>query len=160
MRQIVCQRILSLNEFPNCLKEVIIISLILVGGTQTILAKLKCLCQSPKANEQCRKRWSIDSPLPLHKMHQCGPRDLQGLLTYSKSLVFTFLYTTNQAKALPFKEAFDFQTKSAKKKGLGFKDLDLRTWTRPKRKIFIGNKPEEYKDHALESTMVGDKARI
>ena len=155
MRQTVCQRILSLNEFPNCLKEVIIISLILVGGTQTILAKLKCLCQSPKANEQCRKRWSIDSPLPLHKMHQCDQRIYRVFSPTASHWYLPSCTPLTKQRPYPLNRLLISKQNRPKRK-----DLDLRTWTRPKRKIFIGNKPEEYKDHALESTMVGDKARI
>ena len=68
------------------------------------------------------------------------------------SLVFTFLCTTNLAKALTFEGAFDFQTKLAWKKGIGFEDLD-----KTKKKGFIENKSKEDKEHALEFAVVGDK---
>ena len=40
------------------------------------------------------------------------------------SLVFTFLSTTNQAKALTFGGAFDFQIKLTGRKGIRLEDLD------------------------------------
>ena len=43
---------------------------------------------------QKKKRWSIDSPCPLHKTHQLGLRDLKGFLNYSMLLVFTLLCAT------------------------------------------------------------------
>ena len=66
--------------------------------------------------------------------------------------MFTFSCTTNQAKALTFEGAFDFQTKLDRKKGIGFEDLDKVI-----KKDFTKNKPNEDKDQALESTVMGDK---
>ena len=66
-------------------------------------------------------------------------------------MVFTFLCVTNQAKALTFEGAFDFQMKFAEKKGIGIGDLD-----KTKKKDFIENKPKEDNNHALESVVVGD----
>ena len=40
------------------------------------------------------------------------------------SLIFTFLSTTNQGKALMFGGAFDFQIKLAGRKGIRLEDLD------------------------------------
>ena len=59
--------------------------------------------------------------------------------------------TTNQEKTLTFEEAFDVQTKLARKKGTRSRDLD-----KTKKKDLIENKSEEDKDHTLESTVVGD----
>ena len=67
-------------------------------------------------------------------------------------VVFTFLCVTNQAKALTFERAFDFQTKLTGRKVTGFKDLDKTV-----KKYLIENKPEEDKDQALESTLKRDK---
>ena len=73
-----------------------------------------------------------------------GLRDLYGLLNCSMSLVFTFLCTTNQAKARTFKGAFDFQTNLAKR----YKnELEKK----------IENKPKENKNQALEPMTEGDK---
>ena len=58
------------KEVLDPLNEIIIISPILLGRTQSILAKLKSLCQSLNVKEQCRKRRSTDSPLLMHNMHQ------------------------------------------------------------------------------------------
>ena len=57
-------------------------------------------------------------------MHQWELRDLWGLLNCSLSLVFAFSCTTNQAKALTFEGAFDFQTNLAKRNKIGFQELD------------------------------------
>ena len=51
-------------------------------------------------------------------------------------MTFTFLCTTNQAKALTFEWAFDFQTKLVGKNGIGFEKLG-----KTKKKDFIENKP-------------------
>ena len=91
-------------------------SQILLGGTQSNLAGLKSLYHSPIVNGQCRKRWSIDSPFPLHKTHHSGQRDL--------SLVFTFLCATNQARALTFEGAFDLPKNLAKRNKTRFEKLD------------------------------------
>ena len=68
------------------------------------------------------------------------------------SLVFTFLYITNQATPLTFERAFDFQINLVGMSGIGFKDLDNIV-----KKDFIENEPEEKKDQALESTIERDK---
>lgn len=85
---------------PKSLYEMIIMPHTLLVGTQSILVYMNKLCHCPKVIGQCRKIWSIDSPLLIRKMHQSRLRNLKSLLDYSMSLVFTFLYTTNQAKVL------------------------------------------------------------
>ena len=52
----ILQRVLPLIEFPKHLKEIIIISQILSGGTHSISACEKILCHNPKVIEQCKKR--------------------------------------------------------------------------------------------------------
>ena len=96
----------------------------LLGGTQSNLARLKSLCHRPIVNGQCRKRWLIDSPFPLHKTHHRGQKDFYGLLNCIMSLVFTFLCATNQARALIFEGALiSSKTWSEETR------WDLRDWT-------------------------------
>ena len=132
VRHEICQRVLPLIEFPNPLNEITIISPILWGRTQSKWAIAKSLSQGPNIIGQCKNKWSTDSSLLLLRMHQWGLRDLYGLLTCNILMVFTFLCGTNQAKALNFEGAFDFQTKLARRKG-----LDLRTWTRLWKEILL-----------------------
>ena len=42
-----------------------IMSEMLFGGTQSILANWKSLCHNPNVTEQWRKRWSTDSPCSI-----------------------------------------------------------------------------------------------
>ena len=57
-------------------------------------------------------------------MHQSGLRVLKGLLNCSMSLVFTFVYVTNYAKALTLEGTFDFHKKLAWWKVTKFETLD------------------------------------
>ena len=70
VRQAICHRTLTLFMLPNPLKEMINMLHTLLGGTQTKLANLKGLCHNSIVIEQSKKRWSIDSPLPIHRVQQ------------------------------------------------------------------------------------------
>ena len=115
-------------------------------GTQSILASWNNLCHDPNATEQCRKRWSTDSPCFMHSLQMSGLRALWGLLNCSKSLVFTFLCATSQAKALTLKGTWEFHTnlvgKSGDKSGI---------WDKVIKKDLTMNNPEENMDHDLAS---------
>ena len=50
-------------------------------------------------------------------------RTLKGLLNCNISLIFTFLWATNQAKALTLEETFEFYKKLAGWKGIEFEAL-------------------------------------
>ena len=67
-------------------------------------------------------------------------------------LVFTFLCTTNCAKALTFEEAFDFQTKLVGRNKIGLEGLD-----KTMKKYFTENEQMEDEDQALESVVEEDK---
>lgn len=75
--------------FSRPLKEKIIMSLILLRGTQSSLTMLNNLCQSTIVIELCKKRWSIISSLIIYIGQWPWLRALWGLLTYSKSLTLT-----------------------------------------------------------------------
>ena len=68
------------------------------------------------------------------------------------SLVFNFLYTTNQAKALTFEGAFDLHDKLAERNRIGFEKLD-----KAKKKYVSMNKSENDKDQAFKSTAKEEK---
>ena len=68
------------------------------------------------------------------------------------SLVFIFLCTINQEKAFTFEGAFDFQTKLARRNGIGFKDLDKTV-----KKDFTENKLKKDKDQTLEFAVKPNK---
>ena len=89
---------LASKRISKHLKEITIISQILLGWTHSILAYEKILCHNLKVIGQCKKRWSIVSLLLLQRMHQSRLRALKGLFTCNMSLVFTFLCATNQTK--------------------------------------------------------------
>ena len=67
------------------------------------------------------------------------------------SLVFTFLSTTNQAKAFTFSGAFDFQIKLAGRKGIRLEDLD-----KAMKKDLTENELVGDKHQPLESTVEED----
>ena len=67
------------------------------------------------------------------------------------SLVFTFLITTNQAKAFTFGGAFDFQIKLVGRKGIRLEDLD-----KAMEKDLTENEPVGYKHQPLESMVEED----
>lgn len=55
IRQVICHKILSLIELPRPLKEIEIISLVLLRGTYSSLTDINSLCQSPKIIGPCKK---------------------------------------------------------------------------------------------------------
>ena len=126
----------------------IIISHILLSGTQSILTYLNKWCQSLKVTRQCKKRWSIDSPLRLHKTHQSSLRDLKVLLNYNMSFVLTFLWFTNQPKTL----TLEFYINLAKEKISKFQVSDKAI-----KKDLTMNDLEEVNDHTLASRVDEDK---
>lgn len=65
-------------------------------------------------------------------------------LTCSKSLVFTFLWATNQANALTFEAAFEYQKLNKMRVGDVYK---------AKKKYLAVKKLEDNKDQALESIL-------
>ena len=118
----------------------------LLGRTQSILANWNNLCHNPNVKEQCRKRWSADSPCLMHNLQISGLRALWGLLNYSKSLVFTFLYATNQTKDLTLKGTWEFQTNLVGKTG-----GESEQWDKARKKDLTVKSPEEDKDQDLAS---------
>ena len=75
-------------------------------------------------------------------------RALQGLLNYSKSLVFT------QTKDLTLKGTQEFQTSLAGKTG-----EEPKHWDKARKKDLTVKSPEEDKDQDLASETDGDKCR-
>ena len=68
--------------------------------------------------------------------------------------MFTFRCTTNQARALTFEGAFELHKNLVGRNKIGFETFD-----KAKKKDFIENKPDDDKDHALESAKEGEKHR-
>ena len=126
----------------------------LLGGTQSILASWNNLCHNPNATEQCRKRWSVDSPCFMHNLQMSELRALWGLLNCSKSLVFTFLCTTNQTKDLTLKGTWEFQINLVGKTG-----GEPENWDKARKKDLTVKSPEGDKDQDLLSGTEGDKCR-
>ena len=69
------------------------------------------LYHNPKVIGRYKKRWSIVSPIPLHRMHQSRLKALNSLLNCSISLVFIFLCATNQARVMTLEGGSWFQQK-------------------------------------------------
>ena len=67
-------------------------------------------------------------------------------------LVFTFPCTTNQAGALTFEGAFELYKNLVGRNKIGFEKFD-----KAKKKDLTENKPDDDKDHALESVKEGEK---
>ena len=65
-RQVVSHKTWPIMDLPNSLYEMIIMSHIPLGGTQSRWANLNTLCHSLKVKGQCKKRWSIDLSLSMH----------------------------------------------------------------------------------------------
>ena len=70
------------------------------------------------------------------------------------SLVFIFLYATNQGKGLTLKGTCDFQTKPIRKNGNGSVWLD-----KTQKNVFTTNKPKENKHQALAWGTKGYKCK-
>ena len=66
--------------------------------------------------------------------------------------MFTFLCTTNQARALTFEEAFELHKNLAGRNKIGFKIFD-----KAKKKDLTENKPDDDKDQTLEFAKKGEK---
>ena len=66
--------------------------------------------------------------------------------------MFTFSFTTNQARALTFEGAFELHKNLAGRNKIGFETFD-----NTKKKDFTENNPNDDKDHALESAKEGEK---
>ena len=124
----------------------------LLGGTQCILASWNSLCHNPNVTEQWRKRWSVDSPCSIHNLQMLGLRTLWGFLNCSKSLVFTFLCTTSQTKALTLKGTWGFHTNLVGKNG-----DESGIWDKAVKKDLTVNNPEDNKDQDLASEAKVDK---
>ena len=69
-----------------------------------------------------------------------------GIFNCNMSLVFTFLYATNQAKDLTLKGTWDFQMKLARKAG-----DESERWDKTKKKDLTVNNPEEDRNQAFAS---------
>ena len=67
--------------------------------------------------------------------------------------MFTFPCATNQTRALTFEGTFELYKNLAGRNIKGFETFD-----KAKKKDFIENKPDEDKDHALESNEEGEKS--
>ena len=67
--------------------------------------------------------------------------------------MFTFPCATNQARALTFEGTFELHKNLA---GRNIKRFE--TFDKAKKKHFTENKPDEDKDHALESDEEGEKS--
>ena len=67
--------------------------------------------------------------------------------------MFTFPCATNQTRALTFEGAFELHKNLAGRNKIGFETFD-----KAKKKKFTENKPDDDKDHSLESTKEGEKS--
>ena len=67
--------------------------------------------------------------------------------------MFTFPCATNQARALTFEGTFELHKNLAGRNNKGFETFD-----KAKKKNFTENKPDEDKDHNLESDEEGEKS--
>ena len=66
--------------------------------------------------------------------------------------MFTFPYATNQVRALTFEGVFELHKNLVGRNKIGFETFD-----KAKKKDFTENKPDDDKDHALESAKKGEK---
>ena len=66
--------------------------------------------------------------------------------------MFTFPCATNEARALTFEGAFELHKNLEGRNKIGFETFD-----KAKKKDFTENKPDDDKNHTLESTKEGKK---
>ena len=69
--------------------------------------------------------------------------------------MFTFPWATIQARALTFEGTFELHKNLVERNKIGFETFD-----KTKKKDFTVNKPDEDKDHALESAREGEKRTV
>ena len=67
--------------------------------------------------------------------------------------MFTFPCATNQVRALTFEGTFELHKNLAGRNNIGFETFD-----KAKKKNFTENRPNDDKDHSLESAKEGEKS--